>query len=155
MLRALLLQLSGQLNDGENDLEQLYRSYKPGTPPVQVLIAYLQRTVQRFRHTYILLDALDESLRYRERENVMTVLERMREWCLPGLHLLVTNRDEFDIRESLKPTCDQDVIMKNAEIDKDIASFVSHQLNIEPKLQRWKARHTDIQAALTERAQGV
>lgn len=119
------------------------------------LLAYLQRTVQGFRNTYILLDALDESPRYRERENLLTALLTMREWGLSGLHLLVNGRDEFDIRESLNPTCSQDLVMKNEEIDKDIADFVSYQLNIDPKLQKWKARHPDIQAALTERAQGV
>ena len=42
MLRALLLQLSGQLQDGEKDLEQLQAFYKSGTPPVDCYSTYFK-----------------------------------------------------------------------------------------------------------------
>ncbi|CAG8899473.1 unnamed protein product [Penicillium egyptiacum] len=155
MLRALLLQLSGQLKNGEKDLQQLYTSYNPGAPPVEALIAYLRRTIQRFHNTYILLDALDESPRYHQRENVLTTLEVMRKWCLPGVHLLVTSRDEFDIRGSLSPKRDQDIIMRSTEIDRDISSFVMYRLNSDSNFQWSKAHHSKIQGLLTERAKGV
>lgn len=155
MLRALLLQLSGQVSEGDKDLEQLYKSYESGSPPSTVLIAYLQRMLQRFRHVYLLLDALDESPRYRERESILTIIQTMRDWNLPGLHLLVTSRDEHDIRESFRTLWHNDIRMRNAEVDEDIASFVSSQLNSLPKFQRWKDRHDEIQLFLTESAQGV
>lgn len=74
---------------------------------------------------------------------------------MPGLHLIVTSRDELDIRKSLNPSPDQNIVMKNSDIDKDIVNFVSYQLANEPKLQRWKARHGDIEAKLTTMAGGV
>jgi hypothetical protein len=79
----------------------------------------------------------------------------MQQWGLPGLHLLVTSRDEVDIRQSLAISDDQDISMKNVEIDKDIVNFVSYQLKNDPKLQKWKERHSEIQDRLTEKAQGV
>ncbi|KAJ6086504.1 hypothetical protein N7467_005418 [Penicillium canescens] len=155
MLRALLLQLSAQLQGVEKELEQLHMSYKSGTPPMEALLAYIKRILYRFSDCYILIDAIDESPRDREREGVLTVLQTIRDWSLPGLHLIVTSRDELDIRKSLNPSPDQNIVMKNSDIDKDIVNFVSYQLANEPKLQRWKARHGDIEAKLTTMAGGV
>src|SRR5438034_5490954 len=155
MLRALLLQLSGQLRDGDADLARLHASYESGTPPVAVLIEYLQHLIQKFRQVYILLDALDESPRYCQRDQVLKTLQRIRKWSLPGLHLLVTSRDEPDIRESLSPARDQEVVMKNAEINQDISNLISCQLNTDPKLQKWRAFHDQIQQVLADRAQGM
>lgn len=155
MLRSLLLQLSGQLQDGEKDLEQLHALYKSGTPPVDVLLDLLQRFLGRFHDSYILLDAIDESPRDRCREGVLIAIQAIRSWSLPGVHLLMTSRNELDIRESLDPSCDQDLAMRNSEIDRDIVNFVSYQLSNDTKLQRWKARHREIQTKLTTGAQGV
>jgi hypothetical protein len=155
MLRALLWQLSGQLRDGEKDLEQLHALYKSGTPPVEVLLGLLQRFLGRFRDSYILVDALDESPRDCNREGVLRAIQVIRNWSLPGVHLLMTSRNELDIRESLDPSCDQDLSMRNSEIDRDIVNFVSYQLNNDPKLQRWKPCHGEIQTKLTTGAQRV
>ena len=92
MLRALLMQLSGQLQDGNLDLTRLHDSYKTGIPPSSVLTGYLRRLIQRFHHVYIVLDALDESPRLGAREHVLDTIEVMQKWSLPGLHLLVTSR---------------------------------------------------------------
>lgn len=94
MIRALLLQLSAQCR-GENpnsDLAQLYKSYKTGTPPAQILLEHLRRLIERFQNVYLLLDALDESPRDERRRDMLAVLETMRTWGLIGLHLLLTSR---------------------------------------------------------------
>ncbi|KAJ5171628.1 NACHT nucleoside triphosphatase [Penicillium capsulatum] len=57
MLRALLLQLSVQLQGGERDLEQLHALYKSASPPVHALLDIVRRFLERFCDTYILLDA--------------------------------------------------------------------------------------------------
>jgi hypothetical protein len=79
----------------------------------------------------------------------------MRKWLLPGFHLLVTSRDVPDIRESLNPAGNEEVILKNAEINQDISDFISGQLNTDCKLRKWRAHHDRIQQVLAERAQGV
>ena len=151
MLRALILQLSGQLSDSETDLVRLCSSYKTNIPPPTVLTTYLQHLIQKFDQIYILLDTLDES----QREPVLSTIETMLKWSLPGLHVLVTSRDESDIRESLSLLEYEEVIMKNTEIDRDISSFISGQLDKNPKLGKLRAYHDRIQQILTERAQGV
>jgi hypothetical protein len=155
MLRALLLQLSGQLSDSHTDLARLHDSYHTGIPPAIVLTVHLRHLVQKFDQVYILFDALDESPRYGQRDQVLNTIETMRKWLLPGMHLLVTSRDEPDIRESLSPVGNEEVIMKNAEINHDISNFISGQLEIDPKLRKWRAHHDRIQQVLAERAQGV
>ncbi|KAI3226148.1 hypothetical protein DTO012A9_9154 [Penicillium roqueforti] len=155
MLRTLLLQLSVQLQDGERDLEQLHALHRSGSPPLHALLDSLRRFLERFCDTYILLDALDESPRDTKREGVLRAIQMIRSWCIPGFHLLVTSRNELDIRESLHPSRDQDLSLRNSEVDRDIANFVSYQLKNDEKLQRWKARHNEIEAKLTTSAQGV
>ncbi len=155
MLRALILQLSGQLSDPQTDLARLRDSYSTGIPSATLLIAHLRHLIQKFDQVYILLDALDESPRHGQREQVLDAIETMLKWPLPGLHVLVTSRDEPDIRESLSPAEDEEVIMRNAETNRDISDFISGQLNIDPKLRKWRAYHDRIQQVLAERAQGV
>lgn len=155
MLRTLLLQLSVQLQDGERDLEQLHALYKSGSPPVDVLLGALRRFLERFRDSYILLDALDESPRYCKRDGVLRAIQVIRSWSIPSVHLLVTSRNELDIRESLGPSPNEDLPLRNSGIDRDIADFISYQLENDKKLQKWKARHDMIRESLTRSAQGV
>lgn len=155
MLRALLSQLSVQLPDGEKNLEQLYTLHGQGIPPVRALLDSLQNVLGRFYEVFILLDALDGSPQDHKREDVLREIETIREWNLPGLHLLVTSRNEHDINESLDPSDGEALTTKNSGIDSDIAAFVSDQLEDDQKLQRWKNYHCDIKEQLTQRAQGV
>lgn len=155
MIRTLLLQLSVQLENGERDLEQLHALYKSGSPPVDALLESLRGFLQRLRDTYILLDALDESPRGCKREGVLRAIQVIRSWSIPSVHLLVTSRNELDIRESLGPSHDQDLSLRNSEVDGDIANFVTYQLQNDAKLQKWKARHDKIQAKLSTGAKGV
>ncbi|PLB43213.1 hypothetical protein P170DRAFT_74300 [Aspergillus steynii IBT 23096] len=155
MIRALLLQLAGQHEDCQADLTSLYSTYQSRTPPPEVLMEYLQRMARRFEHVYILLDALDESPRYEKREGILAVLQTMRQWGLAGLHLLVTSRDEPDIRRSFSPLSDEEIILRNQEIDEDIQNYIAFELKSNKNLQRWRGYHDHIQQALNHRAQGV
>ena len=155
MLRALLLQLSHQLQDGHRDLLQLQQGYRSGTPPPQALIAYLRRLIERFQKVYIMLDALDESPREGSRGEVLDALKTMRKWNLQGLHLFATSRNERDIDESFGNLCDEHVTMRNEGIDVDIANFVSGSLDRNRSLQKWKKYHDKIQEGLAMRAKGV
>jgi hypothetical protein len=74
---------------------------------------------------------------------------------LPGLHLLVTSRDEPDIRQALCPSVTEDIVLKNEEIDKDIQNYIFHELETNQSLRKWQAHRDEVQVALTERAQGV
>jgi ankyrin repeat protein len=155
MLRALLLQLSNQRQDGYKDLTSLCESYSAGTPPPYVLLDCLRRLIQRFDQVYLMLDALDESPRNGPRERVLDVLEEIKRWGQDSVHLLVTSRDHWDIRESLNPTSIQQVTMRNVGIEEDIASYVLYQLTEDRRLERWQQYREKIQETLVKGAKGV
>jgi len=126
-----------------------------GIPPAIILIAHLQHLIQKFDHVYILLDALDESPRYSQQDQVLNAIKTIRKWRLPGTHMLVTSRDEPDIRESINAARDEEVIMRNDEITRDINEFISGRLKMDRELSKLNKYHGQIQQALTEGAHGV
>jgi hypothetical protein len=155
MLRALLLQLSEQHPECHANLVRLHRTYHPWVPTREVLLEYLRSMAQRFGQVYIFLDALDESPRNKHRELVLDAVKAMHGWEFPGLHLLVTSRDEFDVRRALKPAPGSDVSLKNDAVEDDIRNYICDTLKTNPDLQRWERYHDQIQKALLEHAQGV
>jgi hypothetical protein len=155
MLRALLLQLADQLSDGQSVLQHLHDAYRSGPPPPLTLLDYLQQLIKKFDRVYLLIDALDESPRYDQRDSVLKSIAALREGAPTGLHLLVTSRDESDIRDALG-TAVEEVKLKTAGIDDDIGKFVAQKLETDPILRRkWYRDREKIQEALTQRAQGV
>lgn len=155
MLRVLILQLVSQHKDQDAAVSQLRQSHHGGTAPNRALLSCFRRLVDAFDEVYVILDALDESPRHKHREELLETLEEMRGWQSPGLHLLVTSRDEQDIREHLNLQDDQVVSMKNTSIDADIASFVSGHLKDNRRLRKWERYHDQIEQALAKGAQGV
>ena len=155
MLRALLLQLSHQLRDGPADLAQLHHRYKTGMPPSSVLLDYLRRMVEKFSNLYIVLDALDESPANGRRKYVLDALEAMQNWGVRSLHLLVTSRNESDIRDSLDLTSVQEVDVHNGEMDRDINDFVSNRLDKDRRLLKLRPYREKIQESLAARAKGM
>jgi len=159
MLRALVLQLSGQLHDNHGLLSRLCDSYPSATPPDQALVDCLHQLVRMFDDAYIIVDALDESPRGRHRQDVLQALVDLRAWAEPRLHLLVTSRDEPDIRdvvfEEIGALQGEAVPLRNASVDRDIASFVSRSLREDRRLRRWENYHDQIETALTKGAHGV
>ncbi|RYP57562.1 hypothetical protein DL770_010640 [Monosporascus sp. CRB-9-2] len=155
MLRALVLQLSSQLDSQHALLSRLHESYRNATPPDQALLDCLHQLVRAFRDVYIILDALDESPRDKRRDPMLQVLDDLRTWSEPGLHLLVTSRDEVDIREELHALPEEIISMRNDAIDRDIASFISQHLRDNRRLRKWEEFYDRIESVLTERADGV
>lgn len=155
MLRALVLQLSSQLGDNHGLLSRLHDSSRNAMPPNQALIGCLHQLVREFDNVYILLDALDESPRDKHRGDVLQALVDLRAWSEPGLHLLVTSREETDIRDELDALRDETISMKSDSVDGDIAAFISSYLRNNRRLRKWEIHYDQIENALTERAKGV
>lgn len=155
MIRALLLQLTSQLHDGHANLRRLHESYKVSIPPPPVLLEHLRQLIQRFRHVYIFLDALDESPRNGPRQFVLGAVETMQKWGVPYLHIFITSRDEPDIREYLNFPATQQIVMQNAGIDEDITKFISGRLSEDRGLRKLLPYRDQIQERLTKGARGV
>lgn len=159
MLRTLVLQLSGQLNDSYGLLSRLYNDNRNAPPHDDALIGCLHQLVRAFDDTYIVLDALDESPRDTHRRGMLQALADLRAWSEPGLHLLVTSRDEPDIRnvlvDELGALHDEMISMNNDSVDRDIASFIVDSFKNDRRLRKWETYRDQIEASLTERAKGV
>ncbi|KAF2962889.1 hypothetical protein GQX73_g10686 [Xylaria multiplex] len=154
MIRSLISQLSTQL-DNYDDLSRLHDEYPKASPPNEALLDCLHQIVKRFGNVYILIDALDESPRNMHREVVLEVIESIRTWREPSLHLLVTSRDEVDIRVGLNATLEETMDMKNVEVDRDIADFIAQHLRENRGLKKWQRYYDQIETVLTDRAKGV
>jgi ankyrin repeat domain-containing protein 50 len=77
---------------------------------------YLRQAATRSRHIYILLDALDECPADNTRDDVLSAIQTIRQWSLPGLHLLITSRDVVDIRQTLNVEAQNTVSLKNENV---------------------------------------
>ncbi|KAF6787616.1 hypothetical protein CSOJ01_15186 [Colletotrichum sojae] len=152
LLRSLIIQLSSQCSNFDA-LRQLKESHRNGPPPVPSLIDCLRRIVGAFHGVYVVMDALDESPVGINRQRVLEAMDKMRAW--PGIHLLVTSREEAGIADHLKAASDQTVAMKNSDVNQDIANFVAERLHSVVELQRLSKYHAQIKDALSERARGV
>lgn len=155
MLRALLLQLCFQVPGLTADLESLKGSYKDSLPPVPVLLNLIKRIADRCRHLYIVLDALDESPAGSPREEVLTLIETVRQWRSPGLHLLVTSRDIPEIRDLLVDQEVQQVPLNNSQTQQDIADYISSRISHDRQLQRLGDQREKVKSYLIQHANGV
>jgi ankyrin repeat domain-containing protein 50 len=155
MLRTMLLQLSNQLDDGHAALIALHNTYKAGEPPVQALENTLKQILLKFQDVYVVIDALDESPRGERRDPVLETLAEMHGWLIGGLHILITSRDEADIRDGLSPQTSDEVSMDNKDVDKDIEDYVVQRLRNDPKFIKFASYRTKIETTLIERAHGM
>lgn len=154
MLRTLILQLSAQLGN-ESELSELYDRYMNATPPTEKLQDCLRRLVQTFGNVYIFLDALDEIPYGHGRMEMLDILNDISEWSEPNLHMLVTSRDEADIRDEFESAAVRMISMKNESVAKDIAAYISWYLRTHRRLRKWERHFDKIEAALARQADGV
>src|SRR4051794_27655196 len=89
------------------------------------------------------------------RADVLSIIGTIRNWQLPGLHLLVTSRDIIDIREGLNAQAHNMVTLQNNEVDQDILRYVSYQAEHDRQLKRWGSDRETIKQHLAQRANGV
>lgn len=150
-VRSIVLQLAEQTAD-TTGLEALHRAYATGTPPSQELLEVVRSMISKSDRIYIIMDALDECT---DQEELFDLLNVMRDWKLDCLSILVTSRDEPDIRECVHPTADQEILLKNPAIDDDIRLFIEETLQKDKKLQVWSELFPEIEESLANGAQGM
>ena len=112
---------------------------------------------------YIILDALDECPNSygipSPREQVLTLVEKLTELCLPHLHICATSRPEFDIRANLGRLALQSVSLHDQSGQKeDIVNFVKSVVYSESEtmMKRWRAEDKEMVVdSLSEQADGM
>lgn len=161
MILGLIIQLANQLAGTDTALQQLYRRSEMSSPSDVELVECLRQLVGSFRHAYVFLDAIDEIPQSEHRSHVLDTIAVMRSWpsdtdiSKSQLHILVTSRDEPDIRRALHPDAECAISMDVPQVSEDIAFFISQELESNPHRAHLKPFQARIQQELTRQANGV
>jgi hypothetical protein len=109
------------------------------------------------------MDALDECSNISgipsPRDRVFRLVKELVDLHIPNLHICVTSRPEFDIRDVLEPLTSRRVSLHDQSGQKqDIVDYVRSAVNSdsEPYMRRWKKEDRDLVIeTLAERADGM
>jgi hypothetical protein len=167
LLSSLLIQLSFQSDPCCDILSRLYKAHKEGAeqPNYHDLTRCLKQmlTFPDQCPIYLIMDALDESPNTSgipsPREMVLQLLKELVDLSLPNLHICVTSRPEFDIRDVLEPLTSRRVSLHDQSGQKeDIAEYVRSIVysDSEQIMRRWRTEDKELVIkTLSERADGM
>jgi ankyrin repeat domain-containing protein 50 len=163
-LSSLIAQLCSQVVDLPKKLKDLYSrcnegKHKAGMP---ALIAILKAfaLAEEPHDIFIIADALDECPKNGEQElrsELLDLITEISSWSPSNIHLLVTSRQEPDIKERLMPLLTTPAIsVEGSEADADIKKYIENQLSTDPKLKGWSDDVKErIKHTLVKRAKGM
>ena len=167
LLSSLLIQLSSQSDPCCDILSRLYKDHDEGAeqPSNRDLTRCLKQMLTSSDQCpiYLIMDALDESPSASgipsPREMVLQLLKELVDLSLPNLHICVTSRPEFDIRNVLKPLTSHRVSLHDQTGQKeDIAEYVRSIVysDSEQIMRRWRMEDKELVIkTLSERADGM
>ncbi|KAK0721765.1 hypothetical protein B0T26DRAFT_192499 [Lasiosphaeria miniovina] len=117
------------------------------------LMQVFNQIVLRFETVHIVIDALDEA---GERGRFLTLIHSLVSSSrYTNVRVLVTSRDEIDIRRTLEPISSH-ISMSNPVVDDDIRRHVHSELHSDPKFLRWPPALLDqVENALIKGAKGM
>ena len=167
LVSSLLIQLSAHSGPRCDILSDMYSDHDEGKtqPSDSVLVECLKKmlTLPDQRPTYLIIDALDESLNTSgipsPREKALQLVKELVELRLPDLRICATSRPEVDIREVLEPLASGRVSLHDQSGQKqDIVEYVKSVVysNLEPIMRRWRTEDKELVIeVLSERADGM
>jgi ankyrin repeat domain-containing protein 50 len=142
-------------------VQELYTKYnqtghQPSTRDVE---SALLSVIDLGKDIYIILDALDEvpeNTGISKRVEVLKLIEKFVALKRPNLHILVTSRDESDIRSRLGPLSNGGIPIQGSTVDEDIRRYVRSCLMEDDRLRGLEPRLKDmIETTLGEKAKGM
>ena len=158
MIRSIIKQLHSQSYSVRVELDALFSSCSDGQRSMDhaALMTILQGAIRKSTRTSIILDALDECLDL----DVLTFIETIVGWGVPTLHLLCTSRWLSTIKETMQnfDTPSHLIQIKSEVISEDISEYITHTVQNDPQLGRWRGLpdvEEDIRVALTQGADGM
>jgi NACHT domain len=167
---SLLIQLCGQSNLCTKALFDLYSKHDQGIkqPSESALSHCLKHVLVALGQVpiYLIIDALDECPNTsksigapRSRQKVLEFLKELVELHLPNLHMCVTSRPEFDIRNILEQLARLKISLHEEDGQKqDIAEYVHSVIHSDNELvmKKWRQEIKDLVIkALSEKADGM
>jgi hypothetical protein len=170
LLSSFLIQLSSQSNLCFDTLFDIYSKHNRGSrqPSEGTLLKCLKVMLRSLGQApiYIIVDALDECPNAskapgspRSRQEVLEVVKELVNLRLPTLHICVTSRPEFDIRNSLEKLATFKLSLHDQDGQKqDIAEYVRSVVysDKEPVMMKWgeDVKHL-VAETLSDKANGM
>jgi hypothetical protein len=167
LLTSLLIQISASSGPCCDILSNLYSAHDMGKnqPSDSSLAASLKKmvTLPDRPPIYLIIDALDESPNTSgissPREMVLQLVKELVDLSLPNLHICVTSRPEFDIRDVLEPLTSRRVSLHDQSGQKeDIEDYVRSVVYSDSQkiMKRWRKEDKELVIkTLSERADGM
>ncbi|KAH0559449.1 hypothetical protein GP486_004039 [Trichoglossum hirsutum] len=157
LIRSLITQLSTQSAKLSGALQTLYSHCQDGQqqPCYDTLVETFQSMLGDFSEIYIILDALDECA---DREQLLMLIQKINEWKMEKVHILVTSRKEKDVRETLTPLLTDQISIEGAQVNSDIQLYIRERLHNDPKLKlkKWSEKvREEIEETLMSGAYGM
>jgi hypothetical protein len=167
LLTSLLIQISASSGPCCSILSDLYSAHDKGLnqPSDNSLAESLKKMVAipDQPSIYLIIDALDESPNTSgissPRELVLQLVKELVDLSLPNLHICVTSRPEFDIRDVLEPLTSRRVSLHDEGGQKqDIEDYVRSVVYSDSQqiMRRWRKEDKELVInTLSERADGM
>jgi hypothetical protein len=167
LLTSLLTQLCACSGPCCDNLSDLYLAHDKGKnqPSDRSLAECLKKmvTLPDQPPIHLIIDALDESPNTSgipsPREMVLQLVEELVDLSLPNLHICVTSRPEFDIRNVLESLTSRRVSLHDQSGQKqDIEDYVRSVVYSDSRqiMKRWKTEDKELVIkTLSERADGM
>ena len=167
LLTSLLIQISASSGPCCDILSDLYSDHGRGNnqPSDSSLAESLKKmvTLPDQPPIYMIIDALDESPNTSgissPRDMVLQFVKELVDLSLPSLHICVTSRPEFDIRNVLEPLTSHRVSLHDQSGQKqDIENYVRSVVYSDSQqiMKRWRIEDKELVIkTLSERADGM
>ncbi|KAH9980857.1 ankyrin repeat-containing domain protein [Lactifluus volemus] len=165
LLSSLLVQLCDQSHHFWNVLSRLYNTHNDGRerPTEEKLIKCLKDMLNLDERlpVYIIIDALDECPNTpptsSPRRKLLNLLEDLVESHLSRVHILVTSRDEHDIRPVLESLTPVHIPLHDQSGQKDdIINYVKFVVHSYKETHKWRSEDKDLVIQrLSEGANGM
>ncbi len=167
LLTSLLIQISAFSGPCCDILSDLYSAHDKGKnqPSDSSLVESLKKmvTLPDQPPIYMIIDALDESPNTSgissPREMVLQLVKELVDFSHPNLHICVTSRPEFDIRNVLEPLTSRQVSLHDQSGQKqDIEDYVRSVVYSDSQqiMRRWRIEDKELVIkTLSERADGM
>lgn len=162
-LSSIIAQLCGDVTKLPEELTALYErcsgSAKVAKSDLREIF-YLFAIHNELKKVFIVFDALDECLDNEKRKSRTELLELIMEitnLSQSNMHLLVTSRPEYDIKERLTSLVTHSAIsIQGSELKSDISLHINSELSTDPKLRKWPDEmKKEIKQALLIKADGM
>ena len=163
LVRSLIKQFTLQCTTMPDALENMYGEGH-SQPSLGALHDTLRIILGLFKNAYVIIDSLDECPSKPIAHEECSERSKFRSWMKEfnnrdefkqHTHLLVTSRDERDIRETLEFLGAVDVSVRGASVDEEIRRYLEDKLRTDEELKKWKEKSEDIQATVVSMSQGM